>query len=51
MTREAPVSEPDDGVLTGLLDKIPALAGQREVAELPGGLTSRNYKVTVGGSS
>ena len=31
--------------LDRLLDKVPVLAGPREVTELAGGLTNRNYKV------
>lgn len=46
-TEPAPGSGHD--TLTAILDKIPALAGRpREVTELPGGLTNRNYKVTAG---
>ena len=34
--------------LAAVLDRVPALAGRpRTVAELPGGLTNRNYKVTT----
>jgi thiamine kinase-like enzyme len=34
--------------VTELFDRVPALAGTpRSVAELPGGLTNRNYKVTT----
>jgi thiamine kinase-like enzyme len=36
------------GGLAALFDRVPALAGTpRSVAELPGGLTNRNYKVTT----
>ena len=37
--------------LDELLDQVPALAGPRRVEELAGGLTNRNFKVTVGGSA
>jgi thiamine kinase-like enzyme len=33
--------------LDDLLDRIPALAGQRSVTSLPGGLTNTNYKVVT----
>ena len=36
----------DNGV-GALLDQIPALAGPRSVADLPGGLTNRNLRVTT----
>jgi thiamine kinase-like enzyme len=39
------------GDLDGLLDQVPALAGARQVEELVGGLTNRNFKVTVGGAA
>ena len=35
--------------VTALLDQLPALAGPREVVELSGGLTNRNFKVTTAG--
>ena len=46
-------SEPGtDTALAALLDKISVLTGaSRVVTELPGGLTNRNYKVTVGTTS
>jgi thiamine kinase-like enzyme len=34
-----------------ILPRIPQLAGEREITELPGGLTNTNYKVEVGGRS
>jgi thiamine kinase-like enzyme len=37
---------PDDLALAELLDLVPALRGERTVAELAGGLTNTNYKVT-----
>jgi thiamine kinase-like enzyme len=37
--------------LDRLLDKVPELAGPRQVAELSGGLTNRNYKVSTGSGS
>ena len=36
----------DNGV-GALLDRVPALAGPRSVADLPGGLTNRNLRVTT----
>jgi thiamine kinase-like enzyme len=36
------------GDLDRLLDKVPELRGLREVSELSGGLTNRNYRVTSG---
>jgi thiamine kinase-like enzyme len=36
--------------VTAILDRVPSLAGTpRVIAELPGGLTNRNYKVTTPG--
>lgn len=40
-----------DHELAAAFDKVPALAGPREVSELPGGLTNRNYKVTTAAGS
>jgi thiamine kinase-like enzyme len=37
-----------DAALEEILDAIPALAGERTVAELAGGLTNTNYKVSTG---
>jgi thiamine kinase-like enzyme len=37
--------------LNGLLDQIPALEGPRQIDELSGGLTNRNYKVTTAAGS
>jgi thiamine kinase-like enzyme len=34
-----------------ILPRIPQLAGERVITELPGGLTNTNYKVEVGGRS
>ncbi len=46
---EPATGEAEDPSLSVLLDKIPVLTGMpREVTELPGGLTNRNYKVTAG---
>ena len=39
-----------DGELAALLDQVPALRGPRAVTELSGGLTNRNYRVTVEGA-
>jgi thiamine kinase-like enzyme len=36
-----------EGDLDNLLDQIPVLAGARSVADLPGGLTNRNVRVTT----
>jgi aminoglycoside phosphotransferase (APT) family kinase protein len=36
-----------DGTLERVLAKVPELADPAEVAELPGGLTNTNYKVTT----
>lgn len=36
-----------DAELAALFDQIPALAGPRQVEELSGGLTNRNFKVTT----
>jgi thiamine kinase-like enzyme len=40
-----------DPELHKALDKVPALGGPREITELPGGLTNRNYKVTTASGS
>jgi thiamine kinase-like enzyme len=37
-----------DAELNALFDQIPALAGSRQIEELSGGLTNRNFKVTTG---
>jgi thiamine kinase-like enzyme len=44
-----PAVEPDPE-LEALLDRVPALQGPRTVSELSGGLTNRNYRVTVEGA-
>jgi len=36
-----------DSDVEALLDQVPALAGPRSVADLPGGLTNRNLRVTT----
>ncbi len=36
-----------DSDVDALLDQVPALAGPRSVADLPGGLTNRNLRVTT----
>jgi hypothetical protein len=36
-----------DILVEGLLDQVPVLAGPRSVADLPGGLTNRNLRVTT----
>ena len=36
-----------EGDLGSLLDQVPVLAGPRSVADLPGGLTNRNVRVTT----
>lgn len=36
-----------DAELKGLFDQLPALAGPRQIDELSGGLTNRNFKVTT----
>ena len=36
-----------DAELNGLLDQIPTLEGPRQIEELSGGLTNRNFKVTT----
>ena len=36
-----------DSDVDALLDRVPALAGPRSVADLPGGLTNRNLRVTT----
>ena len=42
----------EDPALAQLLDLVPALRGERTVAELAGGLTNTNYKViTPAGAS
>jgi thiamine kinase-like enzyme len=46
-TSSTPAAAPGPGAdLDRLLDKVPELRGPREVSELSGGLTNRNYKVT-----
>ncbi|MGN6380259.1 MAG: choline/ethanolamine kinase family protein [Gaiellales bacterium] len=40
-----------DAALEQILDSIPALAGQRTVSELAGGLTNTNYKVVADSGS
>jgi thiamine kinase-like enzyme len=47
-----PADAPGIGAdLDRLLDKVPELAGTREVTELSGGLTNRNYRVTSAAGS
>jgi len=44
----APGAAPGTAGVAPLFDRVPALAGSpRQVTELPGGLTNRNYKVTT----
>jgi thiamine kinase-like enzyme len=51
VTSEAARGEAPAGVAE-LFDRVPALSGApRSVAELPGGLTNRNYKVTTPGGA
>jgi thiamine kinase-like enzyme len=48
-TPAGPATAPAPGDhLDRLLDKVPELRGAREVRELSGGLTNRNYRVTSG---
>jgi thiamine kinase-like enzyme len=51
-TTGTPASAPGPGALLDqLLDQVPELAGEREIHELPGGLTNRNYKVDCPGGA
>ena len=44
----APEGPPGGAPISELLDRVPSLSGApRTVEELPGGLTNRNYKVTI----
>ena len=46
--RQAATADAEVTEVTAVLDQVPSLAGTpRVIAELPGGLTNRNYKVTT----